>query len=162
MKHDLHVINRTNKCKGVITRKRKKGNKIEESVIDYVIVNEDLKQFIDEMTIDDQRVNVLKNLITKKESDHNPIICNFNLTTKKEITEKIEIFNLRNKDNLKIFKENTEKAPEMISIFENGKGVKKQGEKWLKLLKNKIHKSFKKIKINPGKKHFMIRILMQN
>lgn len=61
--HGLHLVNASKKCKGIITRQRitKKGTsqeRIEKSVINFLIVDEKIAPFIIEMNIDDQREKV--------------------------------------------------------------------------------------------------------
>ena len=54
-RYNLVVINGTDKCSGVITSMRKKGNKIEKSVIDYFIVCQSLFQMFVKMDVDENR-----------------------------------------------------------------------------------------------------------
>ena len=51
--NDLILGNAINKCKGLITRSRFKDGKLEQSVIDHVIVNDTLEKDI-ESIIDEQ------------------------------------------------------------------------------------------------------------
>ena len=84
----------------------RKANNIEEkSVIDFVLVSLDLIPSVSSMVIDEERQYALnwirkengKKIIT--ESDHNPIITEFNLSIKnKERVDRIELFNYKNKE----------------------------------------------------------------
>ena len=49
---ELHVINGTDKCKGRITRKNT-NNEEEISAIDFIIANENVRQWIQTMEIDE-------------------------------------------------------------------------------------------------------------
>ena len=60
-RHNLVVVNSlTEKCSGLITRRRVTINRIEESIIDFVIVSDDLKEHVDSPTIDEEINHVLK------------------------------------------------------------------------------------------------------
>ena len=68
------------RCTGLITRKRTTVNSVEESIIDFVIVSDDLVQFVDEMIIDENRSHALtgfkrtKSGTKSSESDHMTIL----------------------------------------------------------------------------------------
>ena len=61
------VVNTTNKCKGTITRNRSRSGKTEESVIDYVIVNQKVEPYVQEMVIDEKK-RESPNQISEEES----------------------------------------------------------------------------------------------
>ena len=69
----------------MITRERKFENKVEKSVIDYVLVCQDLLKFLIKMTIDDERIHTLTNYSrrnpTKKiiSIDHNILWSKFSI-----------------------------------------------------------------------------------
>ena len=83
--HDLVLVNGSEICKGLITRRRKTINSIEESIIDFVIVSRDLYLMLTSLVIDEERKHVLtrygkengKNIV--KESDHHVLISEFNI-----------------------------------------------------------------------------------
>ena len=54
-RRDLTVVNGTEKCNGVITRKRDTIDGIEESVIDFLIVCKNVEPFVEAMIIDEKR-----------------------------------------------------------------------------------------------------------
>ena len=68
------------KVKGVITRKRVTKERTEESVIDMLILSNDMVEPLVEMHIDEAKENVLTRItrtkkgVIKKDSDHNSII----------------------------------------------------------------------------------------
>ena len=76
-------MNQDRRCVGTITRERKLDNKTEKSVIDYFIICETLKNYLDAMTVDENREMVLRHAIKRKKdndyvkSDHNVLICKF-------------------------------------------------------------------------------------
>ena len=82
-RQNLTIGNSLDKCKGLITRERKTVEKTEKSVIDFIILCEDLKEYLEEIVIDDERVHALTKYgkngkIT--ESDHNVMLGTFNLS----------------------------------------------------------------------------------
>ena len=92
-------------------------NGTEESVIDFIIVSDDLKDEVETIIIDDERKHVLTRVTkTKKgvitvESDHNVMFTHLKLTCNKKVKEKRnEMFNLRNKECQELFKEVTTAA----------------------------------------------------
>ena len=74
----------------------------EKSIIDYFIVCKNMFKRIIKMKIDDERKFTLTKYSTTKgnksvkESDHNPIIAEFNLTVECVRKESREMFNLKN------------------------------------------------------------------
>ena len=55
-RHGLVVANGLgNKCKGLITRRRKTVNSVEESIIDHVLVSDDLEEQLDSVEIDEEK-----------------------------------------------------------------------------------------------------------
>ena len=85
-RHGLIVANGlTDKCEGTITRRRVTVDSIEESIIDHLIVSEDLKENLESVIIDEKRNSVLTHIVKTKKgtktsmSDHNPIISHFKL-----------------------------------------------------------------------------------
>ena len=55
------VVNTSEKCKGTITRSRTKANKLEESILDYVIVNPIIAPYVTGMEIDESKSNMWSN-----------------------------------------------------------------------------------------------------
>ena len=86
MRKSLIIVNSTEKCSGVITRMRKKGNKTEESVLDYFIVCETFYNFCVKMEIDEERKYALKRFYKSKNgnkvilSDHNPLFLSLKVS----------------------------------------------------------------------------------
>ena len=62
----LMIVNATEKCEGVITRYKKTVKGVEQSVLDYFIVCQDLYQHILEMKIDEERQYVLSRFYRNK------------------------------------------------------------------------------------------------
>ena len=89
--------------------------------------------------------------ITK--SDHNIIECEFSISVPKgKKLERKEVFKMRNKEKIQLFRDKTEKAPELIEYFKTDESIKVQGKKWCKDIKNRIYGTFDKVRINGKKK----------
>ena len=99
-RQNLTIANTVDLCKGVITRERKTLNNVERSVIDYVILCEDLNSYLEEMLIDEDRIHVLTKYAGKRNimSDHNILYSRFSIryvVNPKSIRR--ELFNLKDK-----------------------------------------------------------------
>ena len=154
-RNNLIICNATDLCQGVITRERKTILGYERSILDYFILCEEMFSYLSSMKIDEARSYVLtkyskmrgKTILT--ESDHNPIICQFNyLWNDATVNEKqrYEVFNFKDTDGLLKFNELT--SADTLSACFNYGDIKVCGKKWLKAFKNILHRSFKKIRIN--------------
>ena len=129
-RHNLTVGNGSDKCKGTITRKRTIRNRCEQSVIDLVMFSRDLNKHLVSMHIDEERKHVLRRIYktrkgTKiKESDHNTITTEFNIKVTPDVNnEKIEVYNLKNKDCLAKFKSYTSENNMLSSIFDSNADI---------------------------------------
>ena len=153
-RHAMCVVNGVKeKRKGLITRKRITVNKIEESIIDFVIISKDLIELIDHINIDDERINVLtKNIKTKDgtvytESDHNVITTQLKITWCANEYKTVEVFVFKDKKAKEMFKHETSKTKELSKIIDSKKPVHLVTKHFLKRVKGFIHKCFKKVKI---------------
>ena len=148
------VVNTTEKCKGAITRSRMKKGVREESVLDYIIVNTLMVPLIEEMEIDESKIKALTRFKKNKPvpSDHNYLGCVFNIPLQRRMAHRQEVYRLRNKSDLLIFKEKTTHTKKFSQCFTKGGDVKKEGKKWLKTLHNTIHSCFKKVRISGKRK----------
>ena len=159
-RHAMTVMNGlTKKCYGTITRERITLDSSEKSVIDFMIISNDLSDHIENMHIDEDRINVLTKIVNKrskgtkgllevKETDHNTITAELNINWNENYTAKsIEVFKFNDKDSLKTFKELTSNTNQLSKVFENNKDLNVQTKKFLKRLKGFVSESFKKVKI---------------
>ena len=156
-RQDLIVVNATEKCRGIITRYKKTVRGEEKSILDYFIVCRQLYQKIQQMTIDEERRFVLsrfyktKNAIKCVESDHNLLILQLRLGWDQKIkSERKEIYNLRNMEGQKVFKQLSSNNPNFIKVLSND-NISSGGRKWLKEVQHIICKSFKKIRLSRTK-----------
>ena len=128
------------KCKGKITRRRITKKAKEESVIDLVIVSDNIAQVIEQVEIDEERKYVLtKYTKTKKgvkitESDHHSIITRIKANWKRKANlERKEIYNLKDEASLAKFKEFTSKSDFLSEVFEDkNKSVEVKSKQFIK------------------------------
>ena len=156
-RHGLIIGNTHEKCHGLVTRKRIPKNTTEESIIDFVLLSEDLIENLDEIKIDDERKHVLtkivrtKKEISKVESDHNTIFSKFRLKWNKKIIQKRqELYNLKNKECQDLFKEATKSENNnrfLSSVFDEKGDINNLTKKFLKRLDKTIKQCFRKIRI---------------
>ena len=138
-------------------RRRNTKNGVEKSVIDFVFISADLKEDIESIVIDEERQHVLtritktKNGVVKVESDHNVILTHLKLSWSKMIKERrIEMFNLKNQDCQKMFKEATtaeNNSNYLSKVFDENDDLNKLTEKFMKRLNKTIGNCFKKVRI---------------
>ena len=159
-RHVLIVINGLqDKCNGTITRQRNTTNNIEKSVIDFIIVSQDLGKHIESMHIDEARTNVLAKIVKKKkktnskeivvtETDHNTMNAVLDIIWREEIkTSNIEVYKFNDKDALQKFKEITSNTDQLSKLFDTDKDLNTQTKKFIKRLKGFVSESFVKVKI---------------
>jgi len=124
--------------KGIWTRVKRK-DETERSVIDYVIMSKEIVENNNFVLVDEEGVLRLEG---KEETDHNTILIQTNLKTKRNISKQ-KILNLKDKEGWDRFnnllkREYEHKMPESYDRYE-------------KKLKELMHKSFKTITITKGK-----------
>ena len=137
-----------------ITRKRVTKENTEESIIDHLIISEDLKDFLEKLLVDEEREHELTKVMKNKGrnntvlSDHNPMISNFTLKwNRKKKSKKIEMFNLKNNDGQSKFKNFTNTGICLSEVFDSNEDLNICTDKFIKRLNQVIRKSFKKIRI---------------
>ena len=153
--HALFVVNSSEKCKGLITRKRVTTQRTEESSIDLVITSSDMIAHFVSLEIDDERKHVITKLtntkgkMSKVESDHNVLISRFNLnwhTRKKH--DKNKMYNLKNKQGQLKFKHESSNNKYLSSVFDDeNEDIEISANKFIKRLNKVIQKCFMKIRI---------------
>ena len=155
-RQNLTVANTLDKCKGVITRERKAGDKVEKSVIDYLIVCDGMKEYLEEMFIDDDRIFVLTKYTkngNKKTSDHNVIMGKFRLKfNRNRAKPRTEFFNFKDRVNQDLFYEETNNSSKLSSSFSSGRSFPHNANIFMKNLKSTFHKCFDKVRISSGVK----------
>ena len=156
-RQDLELANTNEKCFGTITRERVFEDKIEKSVIDFMIICEKMKGFLIEMIIDEKRKYVLKRYIKQKTktkiitSDHNIMIGRFSIRVeRKQKTARNEFFKFKCEESKQLFKEETSVNDHLSSCFNVAEEFKTNAGKFYKALQRKFHKCFKKVRIKSG------------
>ena len=162
----LILVNSTDKCSGVITRMRAKGNKVEKSAIDYFIVCEMFYSYCVSMVIDEERKHSLKRYYKTKNgnkvvfSDHNPLFLYLKVPWNSNIRKpRLEIYNLRNRKSQEEFFKITNENQVLSNCLEN-RNIVTGGKNWIKSLKSIIQKSFRKIRIKNKKEDIEIQKLL--
>ena len=155
----LVVVNGSNMCKGKITSRRVSRKKVEESIINMVIVSSVLATYIDSLEIDESRNHVLTRIrktkkgTIKKESDHNVLITTFKNTFKiSEKKEKIEMFNLKNIVCQRAFKEYTSNIKMLSSVLNSEETIDVITERLIKKINGCLVMTYKKVRITQKKK----------
>ena len=89
----LTVVNATQLCEGLITRRRMADGKLEEAVLDFFVVCKEILKFVVNMVVDDDKK--LTRFTKKKivESDHSPLILNLDMKPPEKSPKRMEIFN---------------------------------------------------------------------
>ena len=150
----LSVVNSMNICEGLITRSRSTVNRDEKSVIDFFIVCRRMKQFIEQMIIDEEKDFALthyfkkKDIQYKKHSDHNTLIMDMKIPMCKTKKLRPENFNFRNIECQKLFHEATNQSIKLTECFNSDNSLPDQCNKWFKELNSLFHQSFKKVRVN--------------
>ena len=123
-------------------------------MIDVVLISNELKEHMVSVHIDEEKKHVLTKIHkTKrgtrvKESDHNTIISQFNLkvaTNNKR--EKIEVYNLRNKECQSKFKAFTTETKMFSTIFDGSDDIDILTERLVKKINGSIATNFTKRRI---------------
>ena len=157
-RQDLVVANALDVCKGSITRERIFENKLEKSIIDYIILNKGLLQFLIEMKIDENKEHVLARYVKTKSgikvvtSDHNILYCKFSINiNKKPHKIRKEFFKYKCEEGRKNFLEMTSSTNQFTACFDNQVDFTAASNKFNKTLKRTFHKCFKKVRIIDGR-----------
>ena len=164
---NLVLVNSTDKCLGTITRYRKTTKKTEIAVLDFFILCRRLYEMLLQMTIDEDRIHVLTKYSTKNGvkkvvvSDHNPMWCEFDLKWSSFIkpSRKVE-FNFKNNESIEAFKAYNDENETLINCLQDSSDIISGGRKWFSELKDSIHKSFKKIRMNSQHKDKILQELL--
>ena len=170
----FHIANSDAKCRGVITRERIFETKVEKSVIDYIILCDGIKDFLDEMVIDEEKKYILRHVNKRKgasdyiKSDHNVLIAKFSLKMQQlKPSVRKEIFNFKSAEGKRKFYEDTNNTTTLSTCFSKNGGFDASCKSFYKELHKKFHKSFSEIRIKSdrtkcGNKLIQIRLHVQN
>ena len=122
--HNLTVLNSLDVCSGTITRERVADDKLEQSVIDYIIVCDSMLKHVKSMTVDEERTHVLtrylktKNVRKTVPSDHNVLVGKFDITfSRQNKAIRKQVFQYKNIENKTKFLQETSSDNTMSSCF---------------------------------------------
>ena len=147
MNPHLSVINALPICEEDITRVRHTRECIEETIIGFFVVCDQILPLISHRKIDTSGESTLTRFRGKVvKSDHRMLKLNIDLTFHKEkIHERLEVFNLRNKACQQVFKEFTTKGKQFSRCFNSqNENIEIQFQRWQRKLNTAIHACFVK------------------
>jgi hypothetical protein len=116
-------------------------------------LNEKMRTFLSKVIIDEERDYCLSNFSQLKknkrvvETDHNLMIADFNISVPKRKPERLELFNLRNKECQEMFSKETNENIQLVECFENDLPLEIQSRNWLKTFNTILYKCFRKIRV---------------
>ena len=156
-RQELTIANTVDKCIGAITRERVVSGVTQKAILDYILVCEQMKVFLDKVMIDEKRLHVLTNYSRKKGnpilSDHNIMFAKFKLKySRLPTSNRKELFNLKDLESQKKFLEATSNSIKLSTCFTDTRSFIHNSNIFFKLIKGSIQKSFKRIRITPMNK----------
>ena len=161
----MFVVNGSNVCKGKITRRREARKKVEESIMDIVIVSSDIIKDVVSLEIDETKKHVLSRIrktkkgTVKKESDHNFLITTFKSTFKNtKENKKTEMYNLKNKECQLKFKAYTSNTNMLSSVLNSEEDINVLTRRLIKKIDGCIAMSLRKVRITHNKKGKLDRL----
>ena len=153
-RQNLVVLNSDPRCEGTITRYRKTVSGEEASVIDYILVDEQLSLHFESMFIDEDRTFVVSKVANKKGgrvkkvADHNMLMATSKLKYQKAKREpRIEVYDFKNVESQAKFYRITNETNILSDCFKGPLPPEVKSSKFFKSLDNLFHSSFKKIRI---------------
>ena len=157
-RQNLIIVNAMDICKGVITRERDTKNGKEISVIDYILVSDNLSKYLIEACIDEERLYTLHRYTRTKTnnetqilSDHNWLFIKSTLMFNKSPGRiKKTFYKYRNKESMKTFMEATSNDNLLSSSLRSTGITSVNANIFFRCLKTKIRECFKKVKIKTG------------
>ena len=146
---NLFLLNSSEKCDGLITRRRQKNDKLEQAILDFVLVSEELKPYFQQMKIDEERKFALTSFLNGKvkESDHFTMIVDLGMKIKKKRPVREEYFNFKCNEGQTKFMEilNTERT--LQDCFDNSDSFEDQSFRWLNSLHKIFQRCFPKVRV---------------
>lgn len=146
----ISLINGSENCEGLLTRKRMKGGKTEEAILDFILVCDKLLPYVQKMVIDEAREYALSsynNQGNPKHSDHFTEIIDFNISYRRQKPTREENFKFKDTEGQKLFSEILNNESNLVKCFQNNEDIDTQTNNWLKQLNNIFHRCFKKVRV---------------
>ena len=153
----LTLVNSLQLCEGLITRIRRAGKNIEKSILDFFIVCDKVRPYLEKMVIDEARRHVLTNFNPIRtggkaiESDHNTEILKLKMEYQKKKQDRIEIFNYKNIECQEQFRVLTSQTKKLSDCFQKNLSFEEQATQWKKTLDSFCHQAFRKVRLTPGR-----------
>ena len=137
-------------CEGKITRRRIAQKKKEEAILDFFIVCDKIATFVEKLIIDEEKQFPLTRYTEKggKHSDHNTMILDLNINYWLKKPKRIELFNFKDLECQKMFRDKTENSTLLSKCFQSGAcgDVEMKCNNWFKILKSYFYECFNKIR----------------
>ena len=114
------LLNASSKCQGLITRARMKENILEESIIDFMLVSQNLEPFVKSMVIDQHRSYPLCSHLKKGKSvlsDHFTQILQCDIKYMKQKPVREEYFDFKSPEGLAIFQHILDTEPIIVLML---------------------------------------------
>ena len=145
---NLTVVNSLDICEGKITRRRVTLKKTEEAILDFFIVCDKIATFVEKLIIDEEKQFPLTRYTQKgeKQSDHNTMLMNLNIDYYLKKPKRTELFNFKNMECQKKFRQKTENSSLLMNCFQSEKKIENACNIWFKTLKGYFYECFKKIR----------------
>ena len=145
-------------CEGLITRRRLREGKLEESVLDFFVVCHLVLPHITRMVIDEDQKHILTNYEQVRkggkatDTDHATEYIDIDLEIITEKPKRHEVWNFKNQEAQESFKSLTSETEEFSNCFKNNLPVMKQIDNWRNVFQSHVKKAFKKVRIktNPN------------
>ena len=115
----LQLLNNMDICEDLITRSRNVNNRLEQSIIDFVVICDKLLPFTKKLLIDENKSYSLTNYSRRKKithSDHNSLILEIDLKIKPVKIDRKIIFNYRDEGSFLKFKK-LHLRPNFLKVF---------------------------------------------
>ena len=153
----LTVINSLELCEGLITRRRYKNEKLEESILDFFVVCNLILPHVKRMVIDEDKKHVLTNYEQVRkggkaaDTDHHTEFIDVDLKIMTGKPERREIWNFKKKESQVTFKKVTSETNNFSNCFKNDYNLERQVEDWKNLLFSTFNRTFKKVRVTKSK-----------
>ena len=129
----VHLANILPIFNGLITRSRKKLNKVETSIIDFLVISEGLKEAIKVMLIDEEKEYAITSVgKTFTDSDHYVIYAKFGLRLPNMLKTHIKVTHYKDAIAIAKFKGETSKSDAFSDCFKNELSFDSQVTRWKK------------------------------
>ena len=144
------LLNGSSKCNGIITRARDKGEKYEESVLDFILVSVNILDFVESMTIDEKREYPLSSYLKgqNKNSDHFTQMLSMKISYNKQKPIREEFYNFKSTEGQNKYTDILNTENNLTKCFDTNEDTETQVTNWLEAFDNIHKRSFRKIRVS--------------